>query len=252
MPFEIDVDGDEFDRLTADATALAEQLVARAGRPFELMQSSRDFDMKMRQATGHRQGAARGGALQDAARRPQRRQARPVRLAPGGLRHLAAATRRVPSRDVHGLGVDPAEGEPASAASSAATLGRRRIPRCRNRRSSSCRCAPEPGSTGFSTSATPSCMASWTGARHRTTKATGGSTDPARPCRSCRTGRSANTAPTHSCCRCSTRSAANSASAGSSPSRSRPTCASARRTRGWGSRLPSLGPRLQRLGACAR
>ncbi len=52
MPFEIDVDGDEFDRLTADATALAEQLVARAGRPFELMQASRDFDMKMRQATG--------------------------------------------------------------------------------------------------------------------------------------------------------------------------------------------------------
>lgn len=52
MPFEVDVDGDEFDRLTADARSLAQQIVDRAGTPFELMQAEGNFDMRMRQATG--------------------------------------------------------------------------------------------------------------------------------------------------------------------------------------------------------
>lgn len=52
MPFEVDVDADVFDQLTADAVALAQQIVDRAGSPFELMQAEGDFDMKMRQATG--------------------------------------------------------------------------------------------------------------------------------------------------------------------------------------------------------
>jgi hypothetical protein len=52
MPFEIDVDGDRFDRLAADAVQLAERIVARAGTPFEQMRAAQEFDMKMRQATG--------------------------------------------------------------------------------------------------------------------------------------------------------------------------------------------------------
>lgn len=52
IPFQIDVDEDVFDRLTGDAVALAQTIVDRVGRPFELMQAERDFDMKMRQATG--------------------------------------------------------------------------------------------------------------------------------------------------------------------------------------------------------
>lgn len=52
MPFEIDVDGDRFDRLAADAVQLAERIVARIGTPFEQMRAAQEFDMQMRKATG--------------------------------------------------------------------------------------------------------------------------------------------------------------------------------------------------------
>lgn len=53
IPFELDVDGDAVEKhLTADALVLAQTIVDRIGRPFELAQAERQFDMKMRQATG--------------------------------------------------------------------------------------------------------------------------------------------------------------------------------------------------------
>lgn len=52
MPFEIDVDGDRFDALSADAIVLAERIVARVGTPFERMQAASEFDMQLRRATG--------------------------------------------------------------------------------------------------------------------------------------------------------------------------------------------------------